>query len=219
MSTHAGNHPSSILHLGPGALVLVLAACGSGGTSTPVQTGSGNVALAVPTDASVGGFNYTQGSYLEGFEFTADRAITITQLGAYDSNLCGLPNGTEKFATVPLAVYDLTTHALLGTVNVSASDPATGVYRYAALSTPITLNTTDIYAVVWVSLTNNYIASPALVASDVNPAINYLAMAGYGPGGLTMTSTMVEPDWSFTIAANGLSALNYDLGPNFIFEN
>jgi hypothetical protein len=30
---------------------------------------------------------------------------------------------------------------------------------------------------------------------------------------------MVEPDWSFTIAANGLSALNYDLGPNFIFEN
>ena len=81
----------------------------------------------MPKDASVGGFNYTQGSYLEGFEFTADRAITITQLGAYDSNLCGLPNGTEKFATVPLAVYALTTHALLGTVNVSASDPATGV--------------------------------------------------------------------------------------------
>jgi hypothetical protein len=53
----------------------------------------------------------------------------------------------------------------------------------------------------------------------VNPAINYLAMAGHGPGGLTMTSTMLEPDWSFTIADHGLSALNYDLGPNFIFEN
>jgi hypothetical protein len=220
MRTQAGNHPSSpILHLETGALALVLAACGSGGTPTAVQAGSSNVALTVPTDARVGGFNYTQGSYLEGFQFTANRAITVTQLGAYDSNLCGLPNGTETFATVPVAVYELTTHALLGTVNVSASDPATGVYRYAALSTPITLNTTDIYAVVWVSLTNHYIASPTLVASDVNPAINYLAMAGYGPNGLTMTSTMVEPDWSFTIAANGLSALNYDLGPNFIFEN
>jgi len=220
MGIQAGNHTSSfVLYLGTGALAVVLAACGSGGTPTPAQAGSGNVALTVPKDASVGGFNYTQGSYLEGFQFTANQAITITQLGAYDSNLCGLPNGGESFATAPVAVYDLTTHALLGTVNVSASDPATGVYRYAALSTPVTLNTTDTYAVVWVSLTNHYIASPTLVASDVNPAINYLAMAGHGPGGLTMTSTMVEPDWSFSIADHGLSALNYDLGPNFIFEN
>ena len=218
MGIQAGNHPSSfVLCLGTGALAVVLAACGSSGT--PAEAGSGNVALSVPKDASVGGFNYTQGSYLEGFEFTANRAITITQLGAYDSNLCGLPGGAETFATVPVAVYDLTTHALLGAVNVGASDPATGVYRYAALSTPVTLNTTDTYAVVWVSLTNHYIASPTLVASDVNPAINYLAMAGHGPGGLTMTSTMVEPDWSFSIADHGLSALNYDLGPNFIFEN
>jgi hypothetical protein len=220
MGIQAGKHLSSlVLPLAAGVLALALAACGSGGTPTPGQAGSGNVALTVPKDASVGGFNYTQGSYLEGFEFTANRAITITQLGAYDSNLCGLPYGTETFATVPVAVYDLTTHALLGTVSVGASAPATGVYRYAALSAPITLNTTDTYAVVWVSLTNNYIASPTLVASDVNPVINYLAMAGYGPGGLTMTSTMVEPDWSFTMAANGLAALNYDLGPNFIFEN
>jgi hypothetical protein len=63
----------------------------------------------------------------------------------------------------------------LGTVNVSPSDPPTGVYRHAALSSPITLNETDTYAVVWVLLTDNDIASPTLVASDVNPAINYLA--------------------------------------------
>ena len=47
-----------------------------------------------------GGFNYTQGSYLEGFEFTAKSPITITKLGAYDSNLSSLPNGSETFATV-----------------------------------------------------------------------------------------------------------------------
>ncbi|HYA45239.1 MAG TPA: hypothetical protein VED59_06510 [Acidimicrobiales bacterium] len=69
----------------------------------------------------------------------------------------------------------------------------------------------------WVSLSDYYIASPTLVASDVNPAINYVAMDGNGPGGLTTTTKMVEPNWFYTESANGLNALNYDLGPNFIF--
>jgi hypothetical protein len=43
-------------------------------------------------------------------------------------------------------------------------------------------------------------------------------MAAYGPGGLTMSSAMAEPDWFYTVSANGLSAINYDLGPNFIFK-
>ena len=42
-------------------------------------------------------------------------------------------------------------------------------------------------------------------------------MAGYGPGGLTMTNTMVEPNWFFPMAVHGLNAVNYDLGPNLIF--
>ena len=50
-----------------------------------------------------GGFNYTQGSYLEGFEFTANSAISITQLGAYDSNYSHLTNGAETFAPVEVA--------------------------------------------------------------------------------------------------------------------
>jgi hypothetical protein len=217
-----------------GALVFALLAAGCGGgkqvvpttrsvttttTSTTTSSASpaaGNIALAVPVSGS-GGFNYTQGSYLEGFEFTAKSPISITKLGAYDSNLSHLPSGVERFATVPVALYDVSTHALLGSVNVGASDSPNGVYRYAALPSPITVNTTDAYAVVWVSLSNYYVASPTLVASDVNSAITYVAMVGHGPGGLTMTSTMLEPDWFYTVSANGLHAINYDLGPNFMF--
>ena len=184
------------------------------------QSGGGpsrsTVALNVPVSGS-GGFNYTQGSYIEGFEFTVARSISITALGAYDSTLSKLPNGSEAFATVPVAVYDLSPHAQLGSVNVSASDPATGVYRYATLSSPMNLNTSDTYAVVWVSLSDHYIASPTLVASDVNQVINYLAMAGYGPGGLTTSNAMIEPNWFYTVSAHGMNAVNYDLGPNFMF--
>ena len=203
------------------ATAFALLASGCGGSSTATTTTSttapaGNVALTVPVAGS-GGFNYTQGSYLEGFEFTANSAISITALGAYDSNLSTVATGSENFATVPVALYDLTTHSQLGTVNVSAADPATGVYRYHALSSPITLNTTDNYAVAWVSLSNYYLASPTLVASDVSSSINYLAMVGNGGGGLTTTNTMVEPNWFYSLSANGLGALNYDLGPNFMF--
>jgi hypothetical protein len=75
----------------------------------------------------------------------------------------------------------------------------------------------DNYAVVWVSGTNHYIASPTLTKADVNSAITYVGFVGYGPGGLTQTSKMVEPDWFFSELNNGISALNYDIGPNFKF--
>jgi hypothetical protein len=76
---------------------------------------------------------------------------------------------------------------------------------------------TDNYAVVWVSGTNYYIASPTLTQTDVNSVITYIGFVGYGSGGLTQTSTMVEPDWFFSELNNGLTALNYDIGPNFMF--
>ena len=118
---------------------------------------------------------------------------------------------------MPVALYDISTHALLRRVRVTASDPSVGIYRYVALTKKIKLDKADKYAILWVSLSNYYIASPKLVASDVDPSIKYLAMAGYGPGGLTMTSALVEPDWFFTKKAHGLAAINYDLGPNFMF--
>jgi hypothetical protein len=199
------------------ALVLgvIVGACGSGGGG-PAQPGAGNVALNVPVSGS-GGFNYTQGSYLEGFEFTAIHPISVTALGAYDSNLSSISNGVEKFAPVPVALYDLTAHTQLATVTVSATDTPVGVYRYVTLASPIALNATDDYSVAWVSLSNYYVASPKLIADDVNSAITYVAMDGNGGGGLDQTSKMIEPNWFFTMKDHGLAALNYDLGPNFMF--
>jgi hypothetical protein len=192
---------------------VIVTACGSGG---PAQPGAGNVALNVPVSGS-GGFNYTQGSYLEGFEFTANHPISVTALGAYDSNLSKLPNGAEKFAPVPVALYDLTTHTQLATVTVSPTDAPVGVYRYVTLPSAIALNTTDNYSVAWVSLSNYYVASPKLTADAVNAAVTYVAMDGNGGGGLEQTSKMVEPNWFFTMKDHGIAALNYDLGPNFMF--
>jgi hypothetical protein len=185
-------------------------------TTTNANSGSNPVALNVPASGS-GGFNYTQGTYLEGFEFTANSAISITQLGDYDSNYSHLTNGAETFSPAEVALYNLTTHTQLGSVTVKASDPLTGVFHYASLVTPIVLNTKDNYAVVWVSGTNQYIAAPTLTQTDVNSAITYVGFVGYGPGGLTQTSKMVEPDWFFSELNNGISALNYDIGPNFMF--
>lgn len=186
--------------------------------TTSLGPAGGKIALAVPASGS-GGFNYTQGSYLEGFEFKAKKPITITKLGAYDSNLSKLPNGTERFSAVPVAVYDMSSNTLLGRVTVTASDPPTGVFRYGTLKNPIRLNKKDTYSVAWVSLSNYYICCPTLRASAVNPAISYVAMDGNGTGGLTQTRTMVEPNWFYTYADHGLKALNYDIGPNFMFSS
>ena len=199
-----------------GAITMHLRGVSTQTTPTNVNSGSNHVALNVPVTGS-GGFNYTQGSYLEGFEFTANSAISITQLGAYDSNYSRLTNGAEVFTPVEVAVYDLTTNTQLGSLTVKVSDPVNGVYHYGSLVAPILLNMADNYAIVWVSGTNYYIASPTLTQTDVNSAITYVGFVGYGPGGLTQTREMVEPDWFFSELNNGISALNYDIGPNFMF--
>jgi hypothetical protein len=161
------------------------------------------------------GFNYTQGTYLIGFSFKANRAITVDHLGAYDSSLGSMANGAQTFQATPVGLYDLTTHTLLGTVTVHGSDTAIKVYRYAALTTPVSLNTTDTYAVVWATGTNHYVAtqlSAIIVPADVNSAVNFVAFAGYGPGGLTQTNVIAEPNFFVP------SALNYDIGPNFTLQ-
>jgi hypothetical protein len=210
------NDIDSALGDNDGAITFALRGPATKPATTNVNSGSNLVALNVPATGS-GGFNYTQGTYLEGFEFKANSAIIITQLGAYDSNYSQLTNGAEIFSPVEVAVYNLTTHTQMGSVTVKVTDPLTGVFHYASLVTPIVLNMNDNYAVVWVSGTNHYLVSPTLTQMDVNSAITYIGFVGYGPGGLTQTSKMVEPDWFFSVLNNGLSALNYDIGPNFKF--
>jgi hypothetical protein len=210
------NDIDSALGDNDGAITVALRGLATKPTTTKVNSGSNSIALNVPATGS-GGFNYTQGTYLEGFEFRANSAISVTQLGAYDSNYSHLPHGAETFSPVEVALYNLTTHTQLGSVTVRASDPLIGVFHYASLVTPISLNTKDNYAVVWVSGTNYYLVTPTLTLMDVNPAITYVGFVGYGAGGLTQTTKMVEPDWFYRELDHGINALNYDIGPNFKF--
>ena len=153
-----------------------------------------------------GAFSYSQGSYIESFEFRANAALTITQLGYYDSNLAGTG---ETFNATPVGVYDMTTGVLLGSATVQASDPATTIFRYATLATPIPLNTTDTYAAVAVTGSNYYV-SGFNYDGQVNPALTWVGFAGYGGDNLTQTSVLVLPDFFWTGTGN--------IGANFMFE-
>jgi ankyrin repeat protein len=90
------------------------------------------VAVAV-TGLGAVGFNYTEGTYITGFIFRANSAISVTHFGYYDSNLTGR---TETFAAHPVGLYDLSTHTLLESTTVQPSDPVTGLFHYAALANP-----------------------------------------------------------------------------------
>lgn len=153
-----------------------------------------------------GVFAYTQGSYLEGFEFKANTPIKITQLGYYDSNLTG---SAETFAMVPVGVYDMTTSTLLGSNMVSGTDPATGIFRYHPLTSPIAVNTSDTYAVVAVT-NSNYYGAEYVYDNQIAPGLTWEGSAGYGADNLTMTTMLVLP--------NGSGTTPGDIGPNFIFE-
>ena len=155
-----------------------------------------------------GGFNYTQGTYLAGFEFRVQAAISVTQLGFYDASSNGQP---QTFQNAPVGLWDITTNTLLGSVTVTAADPLTGFFRYAALSTPIALNTTDTYAVAGITGTNYYTAGvpPNSSSVVVNAPVVYLAPALESSGEST---TLHEPD-SFP-TAYGFFA---DFGSNFQF--
>lgn len=168
-------------------------------------------------------FNYTQGSYCAGFAFRVKTAISITQLGFYDSNLTGVP---ETFANSAVGVYDMSTNSLLVSTTVHASDPASGLFRYASI-TPLALNTTDTYAIVGITGTNYYAVGVTVNTSPVNAAIDYLSGAGYystaaggSPGYDTQTTTLVEPNdfsagniFGTPAPPNNLA----DFGPNFQF--
>jgi hypothetical protein len=185
------------------------AVTGTGGAAGSSGAPSG-VAINVSSIGSA--FNYTQGSYLIGFKFRVNSAITVTDLGFWDSNLTGT---AETFVPVPVGLYDLSTNTLLGFAAVQASDPATGFFRYASLATPIALNTTDNYAVVGVSGTNNYAVGVgscsggfACSQATMNTAVTFLGGACLGAQCLTTTNTLAEPT-DFETWAN--------FGANFMF--
>jgi len=201
----------------PALGTLVLAACLSAGTAR-ADTPAINVLGPInPMAGYVQPFNYTQGSYIMGFVFRANSAISITQLGFYDSNLT---NVFETFANSAVGVYNMSTNALLTSATVHASDPATGLFRYASIS-PLVLNTKDTYAVVGVSATNYYTVGVLASGAPINAAITYVSPAYYGtPTVGTLTSVLVEPN-QFTagdiFGTPPPPTLMNDFGANFQF--
>jgi hypothetical protein len=191
----------------------------AGSADAGSNVGSTDTVAINVTGLGSAGFNYTQGSYLVGFVFRANTAISITQFGYYDSNLTG---GVETFQSHAVGLYDLSTNTLLGSATVQPSDPVTGLFHYVSLTNPIALNMTDTYAIVGITGTNNYLVGTTASEEPVNTAITYVSGAGYGPSNsdATMTSILVEPN-AFDAGnifgqpgpANGLT----DFGPNFMF--
>src|SRR3974390_3353215 len=85
---------------------------------------SSAVGLTGPVNAG-NGADYTQGSYALGFEFTVNTPISVTQLGAYDSNLA--TGGTqETFVASDVGLYDLTTSTLLASAVVTDASTSLG---------------------------------------------------------------------------------------------
>jgi hypothetical protein len=192
---------------------LVLAACVGAGTAR-ADTVAINLAGSINPPGGALPFNYTQGSYLTGFVFRANSAISITQLGFYDSNLTGVP---ETFVSSAVGVYDMTTNTLLTSATVLPSAPATGLFRYVSIS-PLTLNTSHTYAIVGVTGTNYYTVGVQASAAPADAAITYVSTAYY----TTETTTLVEPN-TFSLGnifgnAPPTTTLN-DFGPNFQFTS
>jgi hypothetical protein len=157
------------------------------------------------TALPAGAFSYSQGTYIESFRFTSTKPISITQLGYYDSNLAGTG---ETFTATQVGIYDMTTNTLLGQATVSPSDPATTIFRYHALGTPIALNTTDTYCAVAVTGSDYYV-SGYNYDGEINSTLTWVSFGGYGSDNLTQTSVLVEPNYFWTTTGN--------IGPNFMF--
>jgi hypothetical protein len=177
----------------------------SGGMDSSPGSGSAIAAFdlaALPTNA----FAYTQGTYIEGFEFTTPNKLRITQLGYFDSNLAGT---AQTFTATDVGIYDMTTNALLGSATVEPGDAATGIYRFHALATPIELDTTDTYAAVAVTGSDYYV-SGFNYGGQLSSPLTWVGFAGLGNNNLTETSTLVEPNFFWNTTGN--------LGADFIFE-
>ena len=159
----------------------------------PVTT----VGTEPPVTAS--GFNYFQspGSYTFSWDFTANSAISVTQLGYYNSALTGAAND-GGFGSHLVTLTDLSTDTTLAVATVTAASPVTGDFNYAPIS-PVTLNTTDTYEVSGNMTTQNYLVGLNKSVTPTASAINYI----FVPGNIFDS---ISPAGTYS-----------DFGPNFQF--
>jgi len=130
-----------------------------------------------------------------------------------------------KFGSHAVGVWNLTTNTLLGKATVLSSNPATGYFRYVALSKPIALNTTDTYSVAGITGSSYYTAQVPVSSAIGNiPAeISYVSIATWSknPADTTAesspTTSLIKPNL-FTWGPSG-AGIGPDFGANFIFAS
>ena len=193
---------------------------------------AGQAALADPAavvlNGSVnrgGAFDYTQGSYAIGFEFTVDAATTLTQLGMYDSSLA--PGGYPQILQpAEVGLYDLSTKALLASTIVSNTSTPQGYFRYEPLKNAVALNTTDTYAVMAISAGNYYLVGSSVGGSGnaiVNSDVVYQSEIGSLNGALVALPDTFDPtQYQTTIdifGSPGTPTTIGDFGANFQLQS
>lgn len=163
-------------------------------------TVTGSVAIDMPALGT--GFDYQQGSYSLGWTFVANAAIEITALGFYDSKKDGLT------ASHPVGIYDKDTQTLLASTTVSPTDALDGYFRYAPLTTPLSLTPGKAYVLVALVGDEQYVAFNAL-----DPGWTVNSVISYGGGAVNYANdeatTLLYPDTFDTTSG--------DFGPNFKF--
>ena len=166
-------------------------------------------AIPVPTTVGQGpgptGFNYYQppGNYTFTWDFTANTPISVTQLGYYNSELTGQPND-GGFGSHLVTLVDVTTAQQLASVTVTATNPVTGAFNYAAID-PVTLNTTDTYAVNGTMTTQYYLVDLNRSVAPAASQINYQFQTGdiFGNSSPPGTYNDFGPNFQFTFSGSG----------------
>ena len=151
-----------------------------------------------------------------GWEFSPTQSLTVTSLGYFD-DMGTVSMGQPLSMDHAVGLYD-TSGALLASVTVTTASPATGLFRFVSLTTPVGLMAGQDYILGGVAGTDGY-AYDLQNASPFAPGITYLQDA-YDPGNaasLTFpTATdgiLSDPSSVASLSGNGYTYF----GPNFQF--
>lgn len=134
-----------------------------------------------------------------GWVFTTNQAITVTQLGVFDDSLDGLVDSYQ------VGIFDANGN-LVGSTTVGTTDPLVNQFRYAMLSTTITLAANQKYEIGALFLDGNdpLIFPGAATNPAANPAINFVKSSFAAGGTLQAPLNSVSTDFGY-------------FGPNFAF--
>ena len=141
---------------------------------------------------------YTNGSWIDGVTFTANRNLTVTKLGYFDF-------GDTNAASHEVGIYD-SIGTLLVSVDITPKSSYSNNFDWKAI-TNFQLIADRIYTLEGVSSTDNYDVSNS---SNLNSAVTLLSLTN-APGTVLMDTATNTPYATTT----GNSLFN---GPNFQFD-